>query len=102
MKGSSVLRLVSRYEQYRRKTLNLIPSENILSKEVLKALSTRMGGRYAGKPETYGGSKVFHEIWSNCEKLSKEVFRCKAASVSPISGHLAGMMAIDAIRKKGD
>jgi glycine hydroxymethyltransferase len=61
-----------------------------------------MAGRYAGRPESYGGSRFFHEIWKSCELLACEVFRCESASVAPISGHVAGMMALDAVTKRGD
>jgi glycine hydroxymethyltransferase len=80
----------------------MIPSENILSKDVLRALASPMAGRYAGRPESYGGSKIFHELWEHCEELVEEVFDCDAASVAPVSGHLAGMMALDSFCKKGD
>jgi glycine hydroxymethyltransferase len=101
-KSKSTLRLISEYEKYRSKTLNLIPSENVLSKEVLEALSSGMAGRYAGRPETYGGSKIFHEIWERCESLARRVFRSRAASVAPISGHVAAMMTLDSICQRGD
>lgn len=94
MKTESVRHLVSNYERYREKTLNLIPSENLLSADVLKALSSRMAGRYAGRPESYGGSGVFHEIWKKCEQLAGRTFDSRAASVSPISGHMAGLIAL--------
>jgi glycine hydroxymethyltransferase len=98
----SIYRLVTDYEKYREKTLNLIPSENVLSHDVLRAMSSGMAGRYAGRPESYGGSKIFHEVWNECEKLATKIFRSKHASVAPISGHMAGMMAIDALCKRGD
>ena len=100
MKARTVSYLVRRYDAYRRNTLNLIPSENIISAGVLKALSSNMAGRYAGRPESYGGSKVFHEIWKTSEELAKQIFRCRAVSVSPISGHMAGLMALHNICPK--
>jgi glycine hydroxymethyltransferase len=101
MKTRSVQSLVSNYDTYRRRTLNLIPSENVLSAQVLKALSSNMAGRYAGRPESYGGSGVFHEIWETSEELAKRIFHCRAASVSPISGHIAALMTIYNLCPKG-
>lgn len=98
---SEVLRLAASYERYRRTTLNMIPSENALSDDVLAALASPMAGRYAGFPETYGGSGKFHEIWERCEGLARSVFRCRGASVVPVSGHVAGMMALEALAKRG-
>lgn len=94
--------LRKKYEQYRTTTLNLIPSENVLSQEVLRALGAPMAGRYAGRPESYGGSSIFHELWEECESLATIVFDCEASSVAPISGHLAGMMALDSFCQKGE
>lgn len=96
------MKLVSQYESHRNSTLNLIPSENILSQDVLKALGSSMAGRYAGRPESYGGNKLFHDIWRNSEEPAKKVFRANYASVMPISGHIAGVAAIDLICKRGD
>jgi len=61
-----------------------------------------MAGRYAGKPESYGGSGLFHRLWEECEALGRAVFRCRAVSVSPISGHMAGMMVLGSLAKSGD
>jgi glycine hydroxymethyltransferase len=99
---SNIATLVSKYEAYRNSTLNLIPSENVLSSLVLSTLGSPMAGRYAGKPESYGGSKIFHEIWEEAERLARKVFGCSFASVLPVSGHVAGMMAIDSVCKRGD
>jgi len=74
MPRSSILRRVSDYEKYRRTTINLIPSENVLSADVLKALSSPMAGRYAGKPESYGGSASFHLLWERNARRSRSLF----------------------------
>ncbi len=96
------VKLRKEYERYRSSTLNLIPSENVLSPQVLEALASPMAGRYAGRPETYGGSHIFHELWEECEVLAERIFNCKASSVAPISGHVAAMMALDAFSRRGD
>jgi len=96
------LRLASDYEAYRKTTLNLIASENVLSHDVLRALSSQMAGRYAGRPESYGGSSMFHRMWEQCERLAEQVFRTKAASVTPVSGHIAAMMVLEALARPGD
>ncbi len=97
-----VLSSILRYEKYLRLSLNLIPSENVLSQDVLRALSSEMAGRYAGRPESYGGSSMFHEIWEECESLACQTFHSRAASASPISGHIAAMMVLDSLAKKGE
>ncbi|MGI0080424.1 MAG: serine hydroxymethyltransferase, partial [Nitrososphaerales archaeon] len=102
MARSSFIDLVSKYEKYRSQTLNLIPSENILSPDVSTVLGSSMAGRYAGSPESYGGTKLFHEIWKKSEALAERVFSCKGASVVPISGHVAGMIALDQLCREGE
>lgn len=102
MPSSQVLELVRKYENFRSQTLNLIPSENLLSRAVLEALSSTLAGRYAGRPESYGGSGIFHQIWKRSENLATQVFHCKFSSVAPVSGHLAGMMALDSLCKRRD
>lgn len=101
--NSAIMDLVSEYEAYRAKTLNLIPSENMLSPQVLRALGSSMAGRYAGEPESYGGSKTFHEIWRQTENLAKKIFGCRFANVLPLSGHVAAMMCLDSLcTEKGE
>lgn len=102
MPKSHIQRLLSQYESYRDSTLNLIPSENIPSPDVLSALASAMAGRYAGRPESYGGSRLFHEIWNETEELASKVFKANFANVMPISGHIAGIAVIDSICKRGD
>jgi glycine hydroxymethyltransferase len=97
-----MLDLISAYEDYRDSTLNLIPSENVLSKDVRRALGSSMGGRYAGRPESYGGSKIFQELWSKVEELAVKIFHCSFATILPVSGHIAGMMALDSLSQNGD
>ncbi len=98
----SFIDLVSEYEEYRAQTLNLIPSENIISPGVSKVLGSSMAGRYAGMPESYGGTGVFHEIWKKSEDIATIVFGCKRASVVPVSGHIAGMIALDRLCHRGE
>ncbi|MDH2900312.1 MAG: beta-eliminating lyase-related protein [archaeon] len=101
MAKSRILKLVSAYDNYRNSTLNLIPSENVLSHDVLKALASGMASRYSGRPESYGGAKIFQELWTNVEELAIEIFHCGYATVLPVSGHIAGMIAIDSLCKNG-
>ncbi len=102
MSKSHVKRLLSQYESYRGSTLNLIPSETILSPDVLSALASPIAGSYAGRPESYGGSRMFHEIWNETEELARKVFKVSFANVIPISGHIAGIAVLDSISKRGD
>jgi len=85
-------KLIKSHENYRRKTLNLIPSENILSPKALKALSTDLAGRYALKPEFYGGTKYIHELWTYAEELTRKLFKVDHVLLEPLSGHIAAIL----------
>lgn len=85
-------KLIRAHENYRRKTLNLIPSENVLSPKALKALSTDLAGRYALKPEFYGGTKYIHELWSYAEELTRKLFKVDYVFLEPLSGHISAIL----------
>jgi glycine hydroxymethyltransferase len=74
----------------------------VLSNDVLKALSSGMAGRYAGRPESYGGSRIFQELWNDVEELAMKIFHSSFATILPVSGHIAGMMALDSLRQSND
>lgn len=94
--------LIREHEAFRFHTLNLIPSENILSDAVKKALASDLASRYASRPEFYGGTKYIQRIWSRTEELASKVFDAKRANVMPISGHLADLIVVGTLCKKGD
>jgi len=64
-------------------------------------LASDLAGRYAFKPEFYGGTRYVHDIWRLAEQLGCEVFHADFCSVSPLSGHIALMMALDITVGKG-
>ncbi|MCL7383525.1 MAG: serine hydroxymethyltransferase [Thaumarchaeota archaeon] len=94
-------KLIKAHESYRRKTLNLIPSENILSPKALKALSTDLAGRYALKPEFYGGTKYIHELWTYAEELTRKLFNVEYVLLEPLSGHVAAILVSHTFAKGG-
>ncbi|MDW8083649.1 MAG: hypothetical protein RMI49_00400 [Candidatus Caldarchaeum sp.] len=93
--------VVRQHERYRSQCINLIASENILSPRVKQALASDMASRYAFRPEFYAGTSKVHQIWEMAEHLGKEVFGADFCSVAPLSGHLALMMTLYAIAKRG-
>jgi len=98
---SEALRIIAKHERYRRYTLNLIPSENIISPAVRKALASDLAGRYAFRPEFYGGTRYAHQVWEMAENLGCEVFRASYCSVAPLSGHVSLMIALGTCVKHG-
>jgi len=84
--------LIRKHQRYRSKTLNLIPSENLLSPNVLKALATDLAGRYSYRPRYYGGTRYIDEIWSYGEERAKELFKAEYVCLEPLSGHIAALL----------
>src|SRR2546428_7763604 len=108
-----VLDLVAKHDDWRlRRTINLIPSENVTSEQVRSILASDLGDRYTlpwGKEwhgytveNSYRGTRYLDEIESLGESLARDVFRAKHATLKPMSGHLAGMMLLSSLSSRGD
>ncbi|MDJ0273052.1 MAG: DegT/DnrJ/EryC1/StrS family aminotransferase [Aigarchaeota archaeon] len=97
----SPLTVVRRHERFRRRCINLVASENILSPAVRMALGSDMGSRYSLRPEFYGGTRHIQEVWRMAEELGRQVFGAEFCSVAPLSGHVALMMALYASVPRG-
>ncbi|MCS7125519.1 MAG: serine hydroxymethyltransferase [Aigarchaeota archaeon] len=98
---SKAWEIIKAHERYRRTTLNLIPSENILSQRVLRALSTDLAGRYALRPEYYGGTRYIHKLWSYAEDVTRKLFKVEYVLLEPLSGHVAAILVSHTFSKNG-
>lgn len=82
-------------ETYRQKYgLEMIPSENYVSADVLKALGSILTNKYSeGFPgrRYYGGNEVIDKIESYAADLAKKLFRVPVALVQSYSGSPANM-----------
>lgn len=88
-----IISLVEKHEQWRGKeSLNLIPSENIMSPAVRSFLSSDLGQRYTSKDRFYMGSEFTDQIEQCGERLAKKVFQAETADLSPLSGHVADLI----------
>lgn len=105
--------LADRHERWRRDScLNLQPSENLLSPQVLRLLGSDLASRYtlpwnaeyhgARLDNAYGGTKYLDEIEGIGEQLAREVFDAQHASLKPLSGHVAGMLMLLSTTDPGD
>ena len=100
--------LIERHTAWRRTTLNLIASENILSPAVLAALGSDLEGRYADYPgrdprnRRYRGNRYIAEIEAEAVRLAQGLFGARHVELRPIAGHLAGVAVILAVCKPGD
>ena len=87
-----ILKLIEKHEKYRRRGINLIASENVLSREALKALHCDLAGRYGSN--WYGGSRYTEEIKEKVEELAKKLFNAKYAFITPLSGNICDLAVI--------
>lgn len=92
--------LIKKNEDYRCTSLNLIASENRVSKKVLEALSSDLEGRYGD--EWYGGSRYASEICKEVEILAKKVFKARYAFITPLSGNLCDLAIMFSFTQPGD
>jgi glycine hydroxymethyltransferase len=89
---SHVEQLVEKQNEWRLTTLNLIASENFLSRRARDVMGSDFNHRYAeGHPgeRYYQGTEIIDEIESRLKKDIKSLFRCRQADVRPISGTIA-------------
>ncbi|MGL5355318.1 MAG: serine hydroxymethyltransferase, partial [Cetobacterium sp.] len=85
--------------------LELIASENFVSKSVMEAVGSILTNKYAeGYPQKryYGGCEFVDVIESLAIERAKELFHAKFANVQPHSGSGANMAAYRALISLGD
>ena len=85
--------------------IELIASENFVSKDILKlqgsVLTNKYAEGYSGK-RYYGGCKYIDEVETLAIKYACELFDCKYANVQPHSGSSANMAVYKALLNVGD
>lgn len=93
-------------ELYRQQNqIELIASENIVSKAVLEAQGSILTNKYAeGYPERryYGGCEYVDVVENLAIERAKQLFNCKFANVQPHSGSQANQTVLLALLKPGD
>jgi glycine hydroxymethyltransferase len=106
-------RLVQAHERWRgSETINLQPSENVLSGQARALLASDFAGRYS-LPEryapalgeignTYRGTRFTDAVEEHGEALARDLFAAPYASLKPLSGHLAGFLLLQSTCKRGD
>ena len=88
-----------------RNNIELIASENFVSKDILKLQGSVLTNKYAeGYPNRryYGGCTYVDEIENLAIKYACELFNCKYANVQPHSGSSANMAVYKALLNIGD
>lgn len=92
-------------ERRQEDNIELIASENYVSKDVLKLQGSILTNKYAeGYPgkRYYGGCEYIDIFEDTAREYAKKLFDCKYANVQPHSGSSANMAVYRALLKKGD
>ena len=88
-----------------RNNLELIASENLVSKAVMAAMGSHLTNKYAeGYPgQRYSGGCEFVDVVENlARERAKELFGCEYVNVQPHSGAQANMAVFFAVLNPGD
>jgi glycine hydroxymethyltransferase len=100
-----IAELIKQEEARQASTLELIASENHVSKAVMEAAGTVLTNKYAeGYPGAryYGGCRYYDEIETLAIERAKKLFSCGFANVQPHSGANANLSAFMAMMQPGD
>ncbi len=92
--------LIRQHERYRLSGINLIVSENRMTRAALQALSSDLAGRYG--EEWYGGYQYAAELVARVEQLALEVFGARHAYVTPLSGNMCDLACLFSFTGHGD
>ena len=105
MKNDPVFEIIKQEETRQSEGLELIPSENYVSAEVLKAMGSVLTNKYSeGYPgkRYYGGNENIDQIESLAIERAKELFHADHANVQPHSGANANEAVYFAWCQPGD
>jgi glycine hydroxymethyltransferase len=108
MKDKKIESLIKNETKRQKSVINLIPSENYVSKDVLTALGSILDNKYAeGYPHAryYGGQRYIDELETLCQDRALKLFKLKKdlwhVNVQPLSGSPANLAVYLALVPKG-
>jgi glycine hydroxymethyltransferase len=104
-KDKIIFKLINKELERQQHGLELIASENFVSKQVMKAMGSCLTNKYAeGLPgkRYYGGCEVVDEVETIAINRAKELFGAEWANVQPHSGAQANAAVMLAVLKPGD
>ncbi|MFA6536702.1 MAG: serine hydroxymethyltransferase [Candidatus Paceibacterota bacterium] len=109
MKDKEIEKLIKAERVRQKQVINLIPSENYVSKDVLTALGSELNNKYSeGYPgkRYYGGQTVIDKVELLCQKRALKLFKLDqaewSANVQPLSGSPANLAVYLALVPKGE
>lgn len=100
-----IRKLIDAEVERQREGLEMIPSENHTSGEVLNALGSRLTDKYSeGYPgkRYYGGCEIVDKVENLARDRAKELFGVTHANVQPYSGSPANLAVYFALTDPGD
>ena len=100
-----IFRLVQKEILRQQETINLIPSENYVSRAVIEATGSVLSNKYSeGYPKRryYQGNDYVDSIESIAIERAKKLFNSEHANVQPYSGSTANAAVFMAFLKPGD
>ncbi|OGI65776.1 serine hydroxymethyltransferase [Candidatus Nomurabacteria bacterium RIFCSPLOWO2_01_FULL_39_18] len=105
MRDKLVEKLIKGEEKRQREGLELIPSENYVSEDVLKANGSVFTNKYSeGYPgrRYYGGQEFTDQVERLAIERACKLFKCKFANVQPHAGAPANVATYFALMEPGD
>lgn len=100
-----VYEIVKREEQRQKEGIELIASENYVSKAVLEAMGSILTNKYSeGYPgkRYYGGNEIIDQAETLAINRAKELFDAEHVNVQPLSGSPANLAVYMALLNPGD
>jgi len=108
MKDKEIEKLIKKEQARQKSVINLIPSENYVSLDVLRALGSELNNKYAeGYPgkRYYGGNEIVDKVENLCKERALKAFRLSSqkwhANVQPLSGSPANLAVYTALVPQG-
>lgn len=102
---SRIEELTKHQNEWRIQTINLIASENVLSRRAREIMGSDFAHRYAeGHPgeRYYQGTDIIDEIETRVRKHLRSLFRCRQVDVRPISGTISNDAVFSLYIRPGD
>jgi len=102
---NSILDIIEDEKIKQKSVINLIASENYVSKDVLKALGSELTNKYCEgyiKKRYYSGCENYDKIEDITISLAKKLFNVEYCNVQPYSGTQANMAVFFSVLNIGD
>jgi glycine hydroxymethyltransferase len=104
-RDEEIFKLIKKEIKRQEEEIELIASENYVSKKVLRAMASPLNNKYSeGYPSKryYGGNSIIDEIEKLAIKRVKKLFKAEHANVQPLSGSPANAAVYMAFLNPGD